>query len=78
MFLRFGGLASLYMDLVLCNKRAFLSNATAVPAAIAGNDATAEASHADAIRFNKQRMELKAKINALCGAPYDEVKNYYV
>ena len=60
----------------MCTLDNFISSAKAVPLALTGDEMSPHA-HNAAIRFNKQRMELKAKINALCGAPYDEVKNYY-
>lgn len=48
-----------------------------VPAAVGGANGVGVVDHVSAIRANRERVELKWKIDAACRAPYAEAKSYY-
>lgn len=64
------------LDALIRNHReTFDLCATYVPDALAGkND---EPSHAKAIRLNRMRVEIKQKVDFICGSPYSDEKDYY-
>ncbi len=62
-----------FEQLVAIHDRTFSLLEGLVPAALAGepND------HDAAVRLNKDRVAVKARIDAVCRAPYTEIKSYY-
>ena len=68
-------LSNLYADLLAVNWSAFEQNDVAVRAVQNGD--RAEDHYARAVHLNRQRTELKDRINALCASSGREVKSYY-
>lgn len=64
-----------FTDLHLVNGAAWDHNNKAVPDALAHREM--QASHAEAIRMNRERVRLKNQISDICGSPSQEIKSYY-
>lgn len=65
----------LFDSLLLNHRKTFDLCSSYVPDALVGkND---EQRHAKAIQLNKERVELKRKIDLICQSPYSDVKDYY-
>lgn len=67
---------ALYLQLVDMHNENYKLLERVVPAAFTGAETLIE-DHCTAIRSNKLRVGLKQRIDALCHAPYQEVKSYY-
>lgn len=70
------GTDKLYDDLVRVHEETFALLQTFVPGAASGADLDPE-KHARAINLNRRRVSVRQAIDALCRAPYSEVKSYY-
>lgn len=62
-----------YAQLVAIHDETFTLLETLVPAALAG----AANDHDKAVRLNRDRVQVKARIDAVCRAPYTDPKSYY-
>lgn len=65
-----------FSQLVAIHDRAFTVLAKMVPEALGGLPVSPD-DHIAAVRLNKDRVEVKARIDAVCRGPYTDGKSYY-
>lgn len=67
----------LFRALLEVHRRAYDVLAEVVPGALGEAPSPPRSAYEEAVRLNRERVRLRAKIDEYCGAPYAEVKDYY-